>query len=280
MRTCQLSNLCSFFLTLFLSAQPVAIGRVFDTFFSLAVSKGTRTRPSGDAVVEFDEFGGIPQLKNTYMAVAKASVIVAIRSVNATILSYTAKNSSSLQVPVGAQSLNGFIDPSQYMLITGLAGDARTVIRHAKQVALNYTVAFDTAPTGRFIAHEVGKFLQEHTVRSGMRPLACHLFIADSAKEKSLYEVDAAGNIAQIWAGVAGGNMAAGRNILQDHLNGTAISNVEEAKNIADQIFLAHSIAREKLLEGLRNDNDEITGPPSRNADTYHTVHFVLHDSK
>ena len=170
MRSRRLNNLCSFLLILVLSAQPLAIGRIVDTFFSLAVSKG-RSRPSGDAVVEFDEFGGIPQLKNTFKAVAKASVIVAIRSVNATVLSYTAKNSSSLQVPVGAQPLNGFIDSKQYMLITGLAGDARTVIRHAKQVALNYTVAFDTAPTGRFIAHEVGRFLQEHTVRSGMRPL-------------------------------------------------------------------------------------------------------------
>ena len=279
MKLCHSNYVSSFFLVLFLSVQPIAIGRIVDTFFSLAVSKG-RNRPSGDAVVEFDEFGGIPQLKNTYKAVAKASVIVAIRSVNATVLSYTAKNSSSLQVPVGAQSLNGFIDSNQYMLITGLAGDARTVIRHAKQVALNYTVAFDTAPTGRFLAHEVGKFLQEHTVRSGMRPLACHVFVADGAKEKSLYEIDAAGNIAQIWAGVAGGNMAAGRNILLDHLNGTAISSVEQAKDIADQIFLAHSTARGKLLEGFRDENDENTGPSIRNADTYHTVHFVLNDSK
>lgn len=278
MRSCRFNNLCFFLLILVLSAQPLAIGRIVDTFFSLAVSKG-RSRPTGDAVVEFDEFGGIPQLTNTYKAVAKASVIVAIRSVNATVLSYTAKNSSSLQVPVGAQPLNGFIDSRQYMLITGLAGDARTVIRHAKQVALNYTVAFDTAPTGRFIAHEVGRFLQEHTVRSGMRPLACHVFIADSAKEKSLYEIDAAGNIAQIWAGVAGGNMAAGRNILQDHLNGTAISSVEKAKDIAEEIFLAHSIAREKLSESLRNENDETTGSPIR-ADTYHTVHFVVNDNE
>lgn len=263
-------------LILYLLQNVFVTGRISDAFFSLAVSKSARNRPSGDAVVEFDEFGGLPQLQNTYRAIAKSSTIVAIRSTNATLLSYTAKNVSALQMPVGAQSLNSLNNPRQYLLITGLAGDARCVIRHAKQVALNFTIAFETVPSGRYIADEVGKFLQGYTVQAGMRPLACHTFIADGVNEKSLYEIDAAGNVAQIWAGVAGGNMAAGRNVLESRLNCTAVSSIAIAEELADSI-LSVSIGKQKNS----TDTDHIDSPYSDNRESgaYHTVHFVLHDN-
>jgi 20S proteasome alpha/beta subunit len=251
-------------------------GRISNALFSLAVSKSARSRPSGDAVVEFDEFGGLPQLQNTYRAIAKSSTIVAIRSTNATLLSYTAKNVSSLQVPVGAQSLNSLNNPRQYLLITGLAGDARCVIRHAKQVALNYTIAFETVPSGRYIADEVGKFLQGYTVQTGMRPLACHTFIADGANEKSLYEIDAAGNVAQIWAGVAGGNMASGRNILESRLNCTAVSSIAMAEELSDSIL---SVSSGKQKNTTDTDDSNALYGDERDSGTYHTVHFVLHDN-
>lgn len=251
-------------------------GRISDALFSLAVSKSARSRPSGDAVVEFDEFGGLPQLQNTYRAIAKSSTIVAIRSTNATLLSYTAKNVSSLQIPVGAQSLNSLNNPRQYLLITGLAGDARCVIRHAKQVALNYTIAFETVPSGRYIADEVGKFLQGYTVQTGMRPLACHTFIADGANEKSLYEIDAAGNVAQIWAGVAGGNMATGRNILESRLNCTAVSSIALAEELSDSIL---SVSSGKQKNTTDTDDSNALYGDERDSGAYHTVHFVLHDN-
>jgi 20S proteasome alpha/beta subunit len=254
---------------------PVA-GRISDTLFSLAVSKSARNRPSGEAVVEFDEFGGLPQLLNTYQAIAKSSTIVAIRSTNATLLSYTAKNVSTLQIPIGAQSLNSLNNPQQYLLITGLAGDARSVIRHAKQVALNYTIAFESVPSGRYIAEEVGKFLQGYTVQAGMRPLACHTFIADGVNEKSLYEIDAAGNVAQIWAGVAGGNMAAGRNILESRLNCTAVSSIAIAEELSDSILSVSSAKQKNSTDA--NDSDSLCGD-ERNRGAFHTVHFVLHDN-
>ena len=257
----------------FLSISITTAGRLTDSFLSLAVTN-VRSRPSGDSVVEFDEFGGLPQLENTYRAIGKSASVVAIRTVNATLLSHTAKNSSSLQIPVGAQSLNSLINPWQYLLITGLAGDARCVVRHAKQVVLNYTVAFDSPPSGRYIAHEVGKFLQEYTVRGGIRPLACHTFIADSLIEKSLYEVDAAGNVAQIWAGVGGRSMAMGRNILEGHLNGTAVSSVETARAIAESILKVPdkgTLQMKKLGEGA--DGDEV----EENKD-FIVTHFVLYD--
>ena len=266
-------------LFLILSRYVCTAGRISDVFFSLAVSSG-RSRSSESAVVEFDEFGGLPQLENTYRAIGKASSIVALRSVNATILSYMERNSSSIQIPVGAQSLNRLNNPLQYLLITGLSGDARCVVRHAKQVALNYTIAFDSPPPGRFIAHEVGKFLQQFTTRGGTRPLACHLFIADNLIDNSLYEIDAAGNVAQVWAGVGGSNMVTGRNILNNCLNGTAISSIEEAKVIAENI-LQNSGIEKNILSDKDNVLEEADPSDTRSrekASSMCTIHFVLTD--
>ena len=245
------------------------------TLLNLAVSKG-RIRPSGDAVVEFDEFGGLPQLENTYRAIGRASTIVAIRSVNATILSYMTNNSTSIQVPIGAQSLNRLNNPWQFILITGLAGDARCVVRHAKQVVLKYTMEFDAVPTGNFIAHEVGKFLQEFTVKGGSRPLACHIFIADSFVEKSLYEVDAAGNVAEIWAGVAGSNMVDGRDILFGHLHGSAIISTEKAIEIAESVLECAGGETRKLqdISNAAADTEEFFSGSTR------CVHFTLFDKE
>jgi 20S proteasome alpha/beta subunit len=251
-------------------------GRISYTLISLAVSKSARNRHSGDAVVEFDEFGGLPQLQNTYHAISKSSTIVAIRSTNATLLSFTAKNISTLQIPIGAQSLNSLNNPQQYLLITGLAGDARCVIRHAKQVALNYTIAFETVPSGRYIADEVGKFLQGYTVQAGMRPLACHTFIADGVHEKSLYEIDAAGNVAQIWAGVAGGNMVTGRSVMESRLNCTAVPSIAIAEELSDSIL---SVSRGKQKNSTDADDSDSLYDDERNSGAYHTVHFVLQDN-
>jgi 20S proteasome alpha/beta subunit len=161
------------------------------------------------------------------------------------------------------------------LLITGLAGDARSVVRHAKQVVLNHTVAFDTVPTGYFIAHEVGKYLQEFTVNGRTRPLACHVFIADGFNEKSLYEIDAAGNVAQIWAGVGGKYMESGRDILEDCLNGAAVFSVEEARTIAESILQGNGSKKKMLfLDGeVTEDSENIVVDG-----TYNTVHFALYD--
>ena len=245
------------------------------SFLNLAVSKA-RSRPSGDAVVEFDEFGGLPQLENTYRAIGRASTIVAIRSANATILSYTTNNSTSIQLPIGAQSLNQLNNPWQFLLISGLAGDARCVVRHAKQIVLKYTMEFDAVPTGKFIAHEVGKFLQEYTVKGGLRPLACHIFIADSFVEKSLYEVDAAGNVAEIWAGVAGSNMVDGRDILVGHLHGSAITSIEKAIEIAESVLECAGSERRKLLDILNTAADTDEFP----KESVRSVHFTLFDKE
>mmetsp|Transcript_7053 Transcript_7053/g.7160 ORF Transcript_7053/g.7160 Transcript_7053/m.7160 type:complete len:272 (-) Transcript_7053:671-1486(-) len=257
----------------FVSSIIIVTGGLFDSLLNLAVSAGTRSRSSGPAV-EFDEFGGLPQLENTYKAIAKASTVVAIRTVNATLLSFTVKNSSALQVPIGVQSLNSLTNSGHYLLITGLAGDARSVVRHAKQVVLNHTVAFDTVPTGYFIAHEVGKYLQEFTVNGRTRPLACHVFIADGYNEKSLYEIDAAGNVAQIWAGVGGKYMESGRDILENRLNGAAVSSIDEAKIIAESILQGNGFKKKVLfLDGeITEDGEDVVDG------NYNTVHFPLYD--
>jgi len=199
----------------------------------LAVTSGRR---GGDnsRVVEYDEFGGLPQLENTYRAIGKASTIVALRTAeNATVVSYLKPKHSAMEVPIGAQLLNGLVNPFQHLLVTGMAGDARLVTKYARQVVLNHTVAFEAAPSGTYLANEIGSYLQGFTVRGGTRPLAVHCYVVDGLVEHSLHEVDAAGNVAQVWAGVAGEHAKKGRDVLAARLNGTAVATVEVAKELA-----------------------------------------------
>jgi 20S proteasome alpha/beta subunit len=232
---------------------------------NLAVTSGMNWKvKKADAVVEFDEYGGLPQLENVYRGIQKASTVIALRTENATLFSYQTSNASSLQIPMGGQALNTLVNPWQHLLITGLSGDARLVVRHAKEWVLNHTVAYDSAPSGKLIAHAVGRYLQSFTMGGGTRPLCCHVFIADGLREGALYEIDAAGSVAQIWAGVAGRYMVKGRQLLEDRLNGTAIYSVGVAKELAELI----------LRNGQRNVvNETVDSSASEFA------HFLLPDS-
>ena len=224
---------------------------------SLAVTSGYRERSKDTSrTVEYDEFGGLPQLENTYRAIGRASTIVALRTVdNATVVSYLGTKQSAIQLPIGAQLLNNLINPYQHLLITGLAGDARLITRYARQIVLNHTVAFETAPSGSHIANKIGSLLQEYTVRSGTRPLAVHCFVIDGLVERSLHEIDAAGNVAQVWAGVAGAHMRNGMDILVSHLNGSAVDSIDVAKDLATSILQVAVDSRNKA-----DEDDETAG--------------------
>jgi 20S proteasome alpha/beta subunit len=227
---------------------------------TLAVTSGYRERSKDTSrTVEYDEFGGLPQLENTYRAIGRASTIVAIRTGdNATVVSYLGTKQSAIQLPIGAQLLNNLINPYQHLLITGLAGDARLITRYARQVVLNHTVAFEAAPSGTHIANKIGSLLLEYTVRGGTRPLAVHCFVVDGLVERSLHEIDAAGNVAQVWAGVAGTHMRKGMDILVSHLNGSAVDSVDVAKDLASSILQLAVDSKAK-----EEDDDDATSPKS-----------------
>ena len=176
--------------------------------------KASSTVYRSEPVVFYDEFGDIPQIKNTYAAIARGTSIVAVSSLNHTVLAFLWPNASSLQIPMGAFPFHSLGSPQQFMLVTGLAGDCRKVLGYAKAVALNMTVEYGCAPRGKLIAERVGMFLQEAT-GGGSRPLACHVLIADGLHSE-LFDVDIAGNVKQVWASAAGAGGTAGYRHLQE----------------------------------------------------------------
>ena len=263
---------------------------VFPLTCSLAVTSGRRGGGDGTRVVEYDEFGGLPQLENTYRAIGKASTIVALRTAeNATVVSFLRPKNSAIEVPIGAQLLNGLVNPFQHLLVTGMSGDARMLTRYARQVVLNHTVAFEAAPSGTYLANEIGSYLQGFTVKGGTRPLAVHCYVVDGLVEHSLHEVDAAGNVAQVWAGVAGAHEKKGRDVLAARLNGTAVATVEVAKELAVAVLQAPMDLRRRVAE--EDDEDPVDPAPGNNgtaasspqlpqaeAEASDVVHVVLND--
>jgi 20S proteasome alpha/beta subunit len=171
---------------------------------SLLISKEKSSQSSSrsENVVFYDEFGDIPQIKNTYMAISKGVSILSISNQNYTVIGYTWPNSSTLQIPFGAFPFNHLGNPHQHILVTGLAGDCRRVIRFAKETTLNATFDFGGFPKGGFIAEKVGLYLQEAT-GGASRPLACHVILVDSLCGE-VFEIDVSGTVNQVWGAVAG----------------------------------------------------------------------------
>lgn len=229
-------------------------------------------------VVDIDEYGNLPVLKAIYEeALVKAPTCVAIRARNATVFAYQWETVvRSLQVPLGGKPMNMLINPWQYLLVTGFAGDCRVITRYAQQIVLNHTMEFNTQPTGEFIAQRLSDFLRAATRSSGKRPFCCHAFVADAlvhdAGEPSasntgklddkglvgggtgtLYEVDAAGRLAKVRGGVAGKGMMKGRAMLEEAIT-KLLKNpatIDEMTNTNDTnaTNLAHSSSSELTIE-------------------------------
>eukprot|EP01041_Mallomonas_annulata_P007847 gene7847-16055_t len=203
------------------------------SFMSYVSARGSFVNK--EPVTKYDEFGRLPQLENTYKAISKASSIVAIRSTNCTVLSFSSQDDSRLILSVGAQTLNPLVNPWQYIYLTGSAGDCRLITRYAQTRVLNYTVSFNVPPSGLYIANEVGRYLQQKTTEGGARPLACHVFIID-AIHGELYEIDAAGNVSEVLGGVAGRGAQMGLEILEhDMASGASLDDIKQlgAKTIS-----------------------------------------------
>lgn len=189
-------------------------------FLGLSVSiRRPGSRQKEPIFVDFDEFGSLPQLKNVYAVIGRSPTIVIMRTENGTIVGYNKLQvSSPLQIEYGGSLFNPLIKNSTFMLVTGMGGDCRVVTKYAKQVAINHTIEFNSNPTGLYIATKIGGFLQRMTITNGVRPYAVHTFIIDSDSKPDnagkIYEVDAFGNIEQVYGGIAGSNHIKCREIL------------------------------------------------------------------
>jgi 20S proteasome alpha/beta subunit len=179
----------------------------------LLITRERGAYSSSEPVLKFADAGDIPQIKHASIAVARSTAIVAVRSLNHTILAYAWPNVSSLQIPIGAVPFNTLGSSNLFIIATGLAGDCRQVVRLAKEISLNLTYDYGIPPRGVVIAEEIGSFLQRMSSASH-RPYACHIIIADGL-HGCLYEIDLLGRVNQVWGACAGTGMARGLHLLE-----------------------------------------------------------------
>jgi 20S proteasome alpha/beta subunit len=189
------------------------------TFFGTLLRRRTSNPSSIDSdssTVTFDRFGGLGAVEDAYELIKRASPIAILRSNNSTIVAFATTDPDALQVPM-VLPLNKLSNhPSLYLLITGISGDCRAVIRFAKETVLNNTVSFVSSPRGYIIAKSIADYMQSST-QGTSRPLACHTFIIDTANGE-LFQVNAAGILSEVIGGAAGRNMVDGIQILEQHL--------------------------------------------------------------
>lgn len=171
---------------------------------------------SDSTAVTFDRFGGLGAVEDAYELIKQASPIAVLRSDNSTIIAFTTAGPDALQVPI-ILPLNKLSNhPSLHLLMTGISGDCRAVIRFAKETVLNDTVSFLSSPRGYIVARSIADYMQSST-QGTSRPLACHAFIID-ATHGEVFQVNAAGILSEVIGGAAGRNMVNGIQILEQHL--------------------------------------------------------------
>lgn len=210
----------------------------------LSISKSTRYIRRDPPAAKFDEYG-LPQLENTNKAIEQAKQIVVVRAKNATVVAYQADKTNTLQVPIGVQRFHSLISPYRQILLTGMVGDCRAVVRFAKQMVLNYTVEFDGFPEVKYIADKLGEFLIRKAAEGGSRHLACHIFLigSDRGQPGVLFEVSPAGTVSQILGGTAGGRRTqTSRSLLADRFS-LSRSNVQgPGKNIHSTFSVENAV--------------------------------------
>lgn len=216
---------------------------------SVGKRSGRRTRES--TVYRYlDEFEELPSVKAAVDLVLGARQIAVLRLSNGTLVAYTTPRVGEhvLQHAIGCAPLHRVVDPRYHLLVTGVVGDCRKVVKHVKQLALNHSMEFLTPPTAEMIADSLGDYLKSC---SQGRQLACHAFIIDSgyisssaptvASRGKVLEVNTAGSYSQVVCGTAGFNMIPGGTIMQrEYCDGLSLS---DCKVLLSRVFNASAEA-------------------------------------
>lgn len=253
--------------------------------FGLSVSKGTRPRKRvtneiTSVTTVFDEFGSLPQVKYAYQAISHSRRVATFRRQNATVVAYTLPSGDGLQQSIGCKPLYMLevpleSGPCHHLLLTGIAGDCRIVVRHMKQMVLNHTMEFDASPSGDYLAAKLGSLLQSHTSGGG-RLLAAHCFListphasiddstgtsitTEPASKGTIFEVSATGSVSQVQGGTAGGmHMQHARRLLEERYE--AELSVNSSRALLFDVFNATSGTNDRDEE-VSLQHNEHSGP-------------------
>eukprot|EP01038_Epipyxis_sp_PR26KG_P006337 gene6337-8725_t len=250
---------------------------------SLSVSKQRHSKAKevkNDEVFEtkYNEYGSIPAIEYAYKAIERAPCIVVLRAQNQStsceeceeyiVVGYRRNRAFQLQSPVTQNLLNVLISPNKLLLMTGISSDCRNVLRFAKQMVLNYSIAMDADPSGERIATKIGNFMQTaYSDGGGSRPFACHSFVI-STTEGAIFEISCAGSVSQVIGGVAGGNLFKTKTILESEYHNNLT--IEQAKQLIDDVLNAAYDGSKSSLSGDKNDDTDIDPP-----DIVHRYHVL-----
>jgi len=200
--------------------------------FSSLIRRRGSDRSKEDPNLTFDSLGRLSAVEDSVDMIKKCSPIVVIRSKNSTIASFVANDPESIQYPI-IQPLNSICSDNIKILITGVSGDCRYLIKHAKVISLNYTATFESQPRGLYIAKELASFVQLFTFASS-RPLCCHAFIID-LQTHQIFQINTAGILTEVLGGVAGSGMDAGEVNLIDSISSNNIITEDIGKLIVNE---------------------------------------------
>eukprot|EP01039_Chlorochromonas_danica_P005747 gene5747-6331_t len=220
-------------------------------FSSVLRPRGPSRRSSSErqeVTNRLDQFGDIPALRYALQALDQAQSVAVLRLAdNSTLVGLLSDYEQRLQVSIGSQHLKALDPPHLHLLVTGFAGDSRSLLRYARQLVVNHTLDYDSGPSGRWVAHRLGRWLQEN-VRSHQRPYVVHFFVIETFAERrgKIYEVNAAGSVQEVRAGVAGRQAGQAVDKIFQHLSqqpvlidnrGGEIADEKEGRRLLEEIW-------------------------------------------
>lgn len=186
---------------------------------SFAIPKHSRGRESSN--VAFDKNGVQLKEHSIHDQLSQSSPIVILQGDNCTLISYISDpdKKSNLQESICSSHLYSLADSSQRILITGIIGDCRLVVRHVKLLSANHLAELGALPTGSYLASKLSRFLAQKS-RQG-EYLTVHAFIIDNRNNvpTTIHEVSSSGDVSLVRGGAAGGRkMKAMREAMDESL--------------------------------------------------------------
>jgi 20S proteasome alpha/beta subunit len=226
-----------------------AESRLWLHFQYLAVSNRARRQARQRfpaAFIQYPESGGLEHIQNAYQAVSCCSQIAALCVKDHIILAYQNHNTSVLNVPLSSRLLTKLDISGNYILLTGIAGDCREIVKLAKKIDIDHSFQFYAPCSSLYLARALSAHL---ATGYAARPCACHVYVISPHDGGSIYEIACSGLLSKVRAGTAGRNMLAGRSLLEKHYH--------PRMNISEGVLLLNNLFAKTIPEGAIKDINE-----------------------
>ncbi|RYH23050.1 hypothetical protein EON65_18330 [archaeon] len=180
-----------------------------------------RVRYRSEVTNYVDQYGEMEHIRDAIKAAGLGTSIAVFRTCdNETVAALLSDVEQKLLVPVGAQVLKT-VHPHLHILLTGFAGDCRSILRHARQIVSNHSIDYGVAPSGRYLSVKIGEHVLQYSRGSTGRALAVQLFVIHTPANgaSSIYGVDSSGMVHSVSAGLAGKMHKAAYDVLVRYYN-------------------------------------------------------------